>query len=525
MGKRYALIILLISALSSLSTFADTYVRQPSVDVIHYDISIQLSDSSNAIAGIAKIQALIRGESATGMWLDLADMSVSKVLVGGMTRSFKCNEGRLSFEFDHAYIRNDMVDIEVRYRGKPGDGLLFGKNKYGRRVVFAENWPDKAHHWFPSIDHPSDKASVSFTVTAPDKYEVIANGLLKKTALLPSNRKMTQWAETKSIPTYCMVVGIGEFSLLRSTKDTLPLTWYVYPQDSQAASVKFRRTDQMISYFEKLLGPYPYDKLAQVESTIRLGAMENSNTIFYGEDLFGSLSEEPVAHELAHQWFGDSITESDWDQLWLSEGFATYLEALFYEHVNGPEAMTRAMERHTTRILSYRQSMDRPIIDPLQTDLMKKLSPLTYEKGAWVLHMLRGMLGDKAFFAGLHQFYVQYAGGNISTADFQKAMELAGGLDLKHFFQQWLYEPGLPEYRISWQWDQSAGNLDVFVQQTQLRGLFDMPVEIRVAAGNRSETHRFRVHQAAHVFRLPFTAKPTAVELDPGNHILKVLVP
>ena len=204
------------------------------------------------------------------------------------------------------------------------------------------------------------------------------------------------------------------------------------PPDSEKASVKFRRTAQILDYYERLLGPYPYDKLAQVESTIRLGAMENSNAIFYSETLFDSPSEEPVAHEIAHQWFGDSVTQSDWDHLWLSEGFATYLEALFYEHVNGPASMKQRMDWYATKILSYGQSLDRPVIDPAQTDLMKKLTLHTYEKGAWVLHMLRGMLGDKAFFSGLRRFYEQHVGSNMSTADFQKAMERAGDSGPEH---------------------------------------------------------------------------------------------
>lgn len=525
MRREYSIILFLIWIGTGTPSFADTYARQPSIDVAHYDVSIQVNDTSNAITGSTKLRVFIRTEFATGMWLDFEGMSVDKLLVRGMVRQFTIHDGRLAFEFDRTYVRNESVEIEVRYHGKPDEGLRFSKTKYGRRVVFAENWPDRAHHWFPSIDHPSDKATVSFTVTTPDRYTVIANGTQNKSVLLPNKRKITQWTEANAIPTYCMVVAIGEFSILSSEKDLLPLAWYVYPPDSEKASVKFRRTAQILTYYENLLGPYPYDKLAQVESTIRLGAMENSNAIFYSETLFDSLSEEPVAHEIAHQWFGDSVTESDWDHLWLSEGFATYLEALFYEHVNGPASMKQRMDWYTTKIISYRRSLDRPVIDPSQTDLMKKLTPLTYEKGAWVLHMLRGMLGDKVFFSGLRRFYEQHAGSNISTADFQKAMELAGDTDLSTFFQQWLYKPGWPEYRVSWQWDPLTSAVEISVHQTQSCGLFDMPAEIRISAGDRRAVQMVRIHEAGQVFRVPFPVKPAAVEFDPDNHILKAIIP
>ena len=244
------------------SVFADPYVRQPSVDAIHYDISIEVTDISDSITGIAKIQVLIRDASATGMWLDFEDMSVEKLFVGGTEQPFTYGNGRLAFAYDRSYSRNETVGIEVRYHGKPQAGLLFGRNRYGRRVIFADNWPDNARHWFPSIDHPSDKAAVSFTVTAPKKYTVVANGKMGRTVPLPKERRVARWSEGKAIPTYSMAFGIAEFSVLNSVEGAIPLAWYVYPQDSEFAAAKFRRTAQMLAFFEDRIGPYPYEKLA-----------------------------------------------------------------------------------------------------------------------------------------------------------------------------------------------------------------------------------------------------------------------
>jgi aminopeptidase N len=507
--------------------FADTYVRQPSVDVIRYDISLELVDPVRSIAGTTKAQVRIRGKSVSGMWLDFEDMSIDRFLVAGVDAPYTFRNGRLTCQFDRTYSRNELVLIEVHYHGKPQQGILAEENRYGSRVVFANNWPNNAHHWFPSIDHPSDKAAVSFSVTAPAKYSIVANGRQTETALLPDGRKTTKWSEDKAIPTYCMVFGMAEFTVTPSiTAAGLPLAWYAFPQDAGAAAAKFSRTALILDYFQNTIGPYPYEKLAQIESIIPMGGMENSSAIFYSESSFAGdpVSEEPVAHEIAHQWFGNSVTEADWDDLWLSEGFATYFEALFYEHLAGPETMRRFMARHADTIMEYEAARSAPIVNVLQTDPMKKLNPLSYEKGAWVLHMLRGMLGDKAFFEGIRSFYKQYEGGNASSRDFQKVMESSSGIKLSRFFRQWLGQPGWPEYRISWRWNQRNGFLEILIRQMQRTGLFEMPLEIAVTLGNLKTLHKFRVRNSAQTLGIRLGTRPTSVEIDPDNRVLKSVI-
>jgi aminopeptidase N len=507
--------------------FADTYVRQPSIDVIHYDIALELTDASDSITGSAKVHVRMRTEPVSSMWLDFEDMIIDKFLVGGVERAFKYQNGRLAFEFGRAYSRNQVAKIEVRYHGKPREGLLHGKNMYGRKVIFADNWPDNARHWFPSIDHPSDKATVDFAVTAPEKYDVVANGIMAKSRLLADGRKRTRWNETKAIPTYCMTIGIAEFSVTRGEYKTgVPLAWYVYPEDSRAAALKFGRTAQILDYFVNLIGPYPYEKLAQVESIIPMGAMENSSAIFYSESSFlgEPVSEEPVAHEIAHQWFGDSVTEADWDHLWLSEGFATYFEALYYEHLKGPESLKQIMDRYAKRIRDYPPATWKPIVDPQEKNPAKKLNPINYEKGAWVLHMLRRLLGEEVFFRGIRRYYELYTGGNTVSKDFETVMESVSGTDLDGFFRQWLYQPGWPEYRVSWQWIESAGELEISISQLQTTGLYDLPIEFVVSGENLQEVYQRRVSAAASLFRIPFRTRPSAVELDPKGWVLKSVV-
>jgi aminopeptidase N len=510
--------------LAAVCSYADTYLRQPAVDVLHYDISLELSDTSDSIAGTTRIHVRVRNDGVSSMRLDFAGMQVDSLQVQGVQRSFSFRDGSLSFDFGRKYARNEIAIVAVHYHGKPEHGLMIGSNKYGRRVFFAENWPDYAHYWFPSIDHPSDKATVQVTVTAPQKYDVVSNGSLVQTKLLQDGRKRTRWVERKPIPVYCIVIGAAEFSIARQPRvNGVPLAWYFYAEDSGAATRKFNRTASALAYFSSLIGPYPYKKLAQVQATVSFDGMENSSAIFYRESLFQETpaSETPLPHEIAHQWFGNSVTEIDWDHLWLSEGFATYFEALFREHLEGPGSLKETMAGHAKNLILSEFARSEPVIDPAQTDVMQKLNPLNYQKGAWILHMLRGMLGDAQFFRGIRRYYSLYEGGNASSEDFQKAMESVSGISLSTFFKQWLYQSGWPEYILSWRWNQEAGAAEISVRQGQATGLFDMTVDIAFEMENGKEVRKLHICDAEHVFRIPLPSKPLSVTLDPDGWLLK----
>jgi len=509
----------------AVSGRTDSYLRQPSVDVLHYEISIELDEKSDSIKATARIHIVIRSDHASGMWLDLSRMHVDRLQIGGTEIPFTHRNDRLWFSFDREYTRDETVTIDVDYHGIPQNaGIRIGENRYSRRVFFTDNWPDFASHWFPSIDHPSDKATVDFIVTAPEKYTVVANGRMVQTVSLPNGRKRSHWSEKHDLPTYSMAVGVAEFSVHAESTDLgIPVSWYVFPQDTEAAARNFRGTDRMLTYFSGRIGPYPYERLAHVESTTRMAAMENANTIFYSESLFHPTlsSENPVVHEIAHQWFGNSVTPADWDHLWLSEGFATYFEALFHEDAPRPATFNKLMTDYADRIFTYPPARSRPVIDPGQTVIIDKLNPLTYEKGAWVLHMLRGILGDEAFFDGIVSYYSLYKDRNVMTEDFRKVMESTGGVDLSTFFRQWLYQPAWPEYQWSWNWNPTDHVVEIRIRQAQTSGLFDMPLDMVLSSGNLKETYRIRVKDREHKFRIPLSSSPASVELDPDGWVLK----
>ena len=227
-------------------------------------------------------------------------------------------------------------------------------------------------------------------------------------------------------------------------------------------------------------------------------------------------------HEIAHQWFGDSVTPDDWDHLWLSEGFATYFDALFDEWTTGAGSMKTVMAQAAKTVKKYRFARSEPLVDPAQTDLMKKLNVLVYEKGAWILHMLRGMVGDETFFQGIRQYYSRYQDGTAVSDDFQRAMESASGTNLDTFFKQWLYQPGWPEYQCTWRRLES-GEMEITVRQTQNTGLFDMPVEFEAASQDQKEKVRLKVRISAAIQTVTFPVKfkPASVVVDPDGWVLK----
>ncbi len=520
--RRFSSILLVLWA---IPCYPDSYPRQPGVDAIHYDIGVELGEASDSVSGTTRAHLMMRQDDLARAWLDFEGMTVDALTIAGTEANYTHAGGRLAFDFDPRPRRGQIVTIEVRYHGRPGAaGLLIQNNGIGRRVYFAENWPDRAHYWFPCIDHPSDKATADITVTAPERYDVVAPGALVETRSQLDGRKATHWSEKVPVPTYSMVFGAAEFSVRNAgTVRGIPISYYAYPPDAAVAARRFDRSNLAMEFLAGRVGPYPFEKLAHVEATTRIGGMENASAIFYAESWFHERTpkESVIPHEIAHQWFGDSVTEADWDHLWLSEGFATYFEALFYEHLEGPESLKRSMARAAEAIATFHKLHPAPVIDPETRELPKKLNALNYQKGAWILHMLRKIVGDEAFFNGIRRYYNLYAGRSVVSEDFERVMDSVSGTPLAGFFHQWLYQPGCPQYRVSWTWNEAAGVVDLTVRQTQATGLFDMPIEIGFQFGNRRELHTIRVSSESHSVRIPLQTRPAAVELDPDGWILK----
>jgi aminopeptidase N len=310
------------------------------------------------------------------------------------------------------------------------------------------------------------------------------------------------------------------------------VTYWVYPEDVERAEPSFRRAAQMVDHFTNLIGPFPFEKLANVQSATRFGGMENASAIFYSEQAIasGRDMEGTVSHEIAHQWFGDAVTEASWHHLWLSEGFATYFGAQFFEAADGVDDFRERMERNRQRVVGS-GDIDRPIVDPEEHDLFALLNDNNYPKGGWVLHMLRGTIGDDAFFAGIREYYRRHLHSAVLTEDLQAVMEEVSGRDLGWFFRQWIYQPGHPILATESSWSPASGGsggmLTLTVRQVQKAEwpAFRIPMELLVEQDGREIVSEIEVsgRESVLTVELPGSAAPSRVVLDPAGWVLKSL--
>jgi aminopeptidase N len=476
------LILLLSIQQSGLAHWADSVGAVH--DALHYDITLIPSDTGTHVLSEVETTWRLRSAQPVTMQLDSA-MRVIRVLVDGRpnTRISRTMYGRSEDDIavPHQKQPGDTLSTRVRYRGFTRDGLIIGDNQYGDRTVFADNWPDRAHLWLASDDKPGDKATVAFHVQVPIDQQVIANGVLEKIDTLPYGHAMWHYRLDTPIPVYTMVVGVGRLARTRlpdaaCAVKCVPLAVWSYPQDSAYAAAAFRRAGTMLDYFSGLIAPFPYPGLAHVESRTRFGGMENATAIFYDEKLYREkkLDDVLVAHETAHQWFGDAVTPKEWPHLWLSEGFATYLAALWKGHADGDSAFRATMRKAADEVLSSKES-DRAVVDTAQRDLMELLNTNSYQKGAWLLHQLRGLVGDSAFFAGLRRYYTSHKDSAAVSSDFARVMSESAGKELDWYFRQALSQPGYPILDVRWKHKGKKLTLDIAQTQKPEWGTYRIP--------------------------------------------------
>lgn len=515
--------LLLLGPTSAAGAASDGYPRLDDVDILHYRIRLDIGETGKTIQGETKIRAVMLAGGRDVLPLDLIALTVDRVTVDGEIAAFEHRDGRLSISLGDGHAEGDTVAVAVVYHGEPVDGLYIQANKFGDRSVFADNWPNRARHWFPGVDHPYDKATAEFIVTAPAAYDVVANGRLLETTAVSPEMKRTHWKTDAPIPTYCMVVGAARFSIVRpGSWQGVPVSYYLFPGDRDAGITDFARSTDMLAFYTDLIGPYPYAKLALVQSSTRFGGMENASAIFFSEkSITGTKRNEAVvAHEIAHQWFGDSVTESDWHHLWLSEGFATYFGALFFEEADGVERFHEMLNRSKARYIEANRRAPAPIFNPDITDLFDLLNAYNYSKGGLVLHMLRGLMGDEAFFEGIRRFYREYRDQTVLTRDFQSVMEAQYGSTLDWFFEQWIYRAGHPVVEVTWSWDNQAGEVSLRLSQVQPQEPFRLPVTLVFEVGDGQHRRQIELHDRSHQFRFKLDGAPAEVLVDQVDWLL-----
>ncbi|HEY2154626.1 MAG TPA: M1 family metallopeptidase [Isosphaeraceae bacterium] len=512
---------------------ADTYPRQLGVDVQHYAFKLALSDESDAIDAEATVAVRFPAEGMGTVTLDLASadrgkgMTVASVASAGKDLKFEHKSHRLVIPVDPVAKPGETHEFLIKYGGIPASGLRIGKNKFGERTFFSENWPDKARQWLPTVDHPYDKATSEFVVTAPARYQVVANGLLVEEIDLGDGRRTTHWKESVPIATWLNALGVAQFASRHSgSVRGVPVEVWSYHQEADLGRTAFEGPAlKALEYYMETFGPFSYEKLGNVEAAGVDGGMEHASAIFYGErSVRGRPETDLVAHEVAHQWFGDAVTESDWDDVWLSEGFATYGALLFAEHDRGREAFVAGLKRARRLVLDFEaKNPGVAVIHANLADMNKVLNPLVYQKGAWMLHMLRRRVGDEKFFAGLRLYYRRHRDGNASTDDFRHAMEEASGRSLGRFFGQWLRRPGSPIVRGTWHYDAERKAVVIELKVQDPPGASDeLPMEIGIGIEGRDglRIEEVVLTRPSQTFTRGTDAPVTSVVLDPNTWLL-----
>lgn len=499
---------------------------QRNIDVIKYEFSLELSDASDTISGLSFIRFVVNEASPaysfdlTGVNSEGKGMTVSSVDVlvkkQKLSSTFIHKDDKIVISTQPA--AGDTVTAIIVYKGIPADGLIISKNKYGKRTFFADNWPNRAHNWIPCVDDPADKAAVSFTVKAPSHYQVVSNGIQTEESNLPGSIKQTTWEEEVPLPTKVMVIGAADFAvgLSGTVNGCIPVTSWVYAENRNEGFYDYAPAKDILSWFINYIGPYAYKKLANIQSKTIFGGMENAGAIFYYENsVSGKQREEALlSHEIVHQWFGNHATEKSFAHLWLSEGFATYLTHVYLESRYGTDSLNKRMQAERKEVLDFVKNARRPVVDNT-TDLMQLLNANSYQKGGWILHMLRRQLGDSVFHRIIRKYYETYAGKNADTRDFQHIAETVSGKQLDKFITQWLYTAENPKLDITWKYDERKKAVSINVTQLQ-NTLFEFPLEI----GLLNKTEKITVSQKTATFSIPVSKNPGKPVIDPNTSLL-----
>lgn len=493
-------------------------------DVRHYEFNLQLNDENNVIKGRATVTLrYLKNSDVFSLNLVKANKAGKGMLVSAVSENGK----PLKFEQDSDNVviynpakRSEDHSYTITYSGIPADGLIISNNMFGHRTFFGDNWPNRTHNWLPCVDHPADKATVDFVVTAPSHYQVVANGVSVAETQLPGNLKLTHYHESAPISTKVMVIGVAQFAIDHSGDvGKIPVYTYVFNENKAIGFRDYAVAPQILQYYVNNIGPFSYEKLANVQSKTIFGGMENASAIFYFEKSVGDKGiESLMAHEIAHQWFGDAASEKAWAHLWLSEGFATYFTNLYLEHKYGADTLKQTLRQQRKKVIAFAKRRFTPVVDTaVTTDFTQLLNPNSYEKGGWVLHMLRRKLGDVVFWRSIKAYYNTYKDKNANTDNLKHVFEVNCGLNLTTFFNQWLHTPGHPKLKINYVYDNAARMLNVHIEQTQDQ-VFEFPLEFSVPGA--AKIYSFNINQKMRDVQIPLSEKPDTLNIDPNVNLL-----
>lgn len=526
-----------------------THPRPPrSFDILNYTLRTRFDTQSKSVIGDETVTLKPIVADFNTLMLDAGAMKIESVALEGSDVKLRWTQPpqKLAITLDHAYQPADTISVRIQYRATPDRGLYFVPASRGDSFmpqrsaqIWSQGEPEDNHYWFPCYDFPDDKATSEQFITTAGNEVAISNGRLVETFNNPDGTRTFHWKMEQLHDSYLISLVVGDYVKLSDTFKNTPLEYYVYPGTEQVARVAFQKTPQMMEWFSSVLGyDFPFNRYAQtIVGSFIFGGMENITATTHSDieilrnagNKPSSATENLVSHELAHSWFGNLVTCSDWTHAWLNEGLATFMEASFKEHEGGREAYLAEMRSNADLFISedtYRYR--RPIVYDRYRQPIDLFDMTLYKKGALIIHMLRETVGDELFWKSLNRYLTDNQNRNVVTADLQRAFEQTTGQQLDWFFDQWVYHAGYPELRVRSAYNSSTQQLTLSVTQTQTPddstpAVFRLPIDIELATARGTRTEHIELTQRSQSFTFKLDGKPLMIGFDKDEKILKKL--
>jgi aminopeptidase N len=507
------------------------------VDVHHLKLDVTPDFRERTVAGTATLTFSPIALPVRSVRLDHQNLNVHAVTSSHPISEYDVTDEAIVVTYKADLSPSDTVLVAITYDAEPKKGLYFRTRELGFPIgdehIWTQGETHESRHWYPSVDYPNERFTSEIICRVPSDMIVLSNGTeLSTTVDDKSGLRSSRWMQSEAHPSYLVALVAGRFKKVSSKYKDIPLGLYVQPSEIDQAMNTFDGMEDMMSFFEEEIGvPYPWDQYNQVTILdFYWGGMENTGlvTLSSGTLHRKELTEEIrssrglVAHELAHQWFGDYVTCKDWSHIWLNEGFASYYESMHNGHVNGNDHFLYAMLRRVQNIAGNKSR--KPMVQRDYSDPDKMFDFRAYSKGSWILHMLRSQLGDDLYRNCIRTYLERHALGSVVTEDLNRIIEELSGRSFDAFFDQWVYHARQPELKVSYSWDAEQMLAKVSVQQTQKRDadvlLFSFPTKIRFRGEGWSVDHAIVVSEASHDFYLKLDEKPTTVRFDPDLTVL-----